>query len=207
MQRKENLTVAQYCSDCTTKPNVSLTENYFQMNSSASTNDTALWKFRLSIDTKKNLPLGRQKEEAAACLYSSSETGIVTTVRLYWAQDSIIEHHWEVSGPQRFNYVPGSHTLRQGPLLILNFNRLLGQDWLTSILLILMIFCKVRLWRLYISDEGHGKWPWPNLKHCYCSLRLCQFVSRYLDCGYYIVDATLWIIHCGKYIDGENVLT
>jgi hypothetical protein len=25
---------------------------------------------------------------------------------------------------------------------------------------------------LYRSDEGHGKWPWPNLKHCYCSVRL-----------------------------------
>ena len=29
-----------------------------------------------------------------------------------------------------------------------------------------------------VRDEGQGKWPWPNLKHCYCSLGL--FVNLWL---------------------------
>jgi len=74
--------------------------------------------------------------------------------RLYWALHSIMEHHREPSDPQRFNYVPGSHTLRPGPLLISKFNRLFGQDWLTFVLSILMIFCRVGLWRLCVSSEG-----------------------------------------------------
>ena len=55
-----------------------------------------------------------------------------------------------------------------------------------------------------------GKWPWPNLKYCYCSLRLfvnlCQgalivdTTLWILHCGYHIVDTTLWIPHCGYYI-------